>query len=345
MDHGGDLVKLRRSAGRAAVGLAVVVLAGCGEKPELLTLPTSPTRLAVALDTPPGAVLAPLYAAGPLGDFSRAGLSVTLDQSADGSRSLAALASGAVDIAVTSEPDLLVARAHGEQLIAIAALEHGPLQSLISIPPHPIATVAELAGKTVATSGTQLASDELDTMLRTAGVPAGSVKTIHVPVDLSAPLKSRTAAASLGGQWNSDAVELRLQHHPPTVIRIEDAGVPTFDQYVLAVRLTEARNHGELLRTFLQALTLAVHAEQAAPANAVADLLAAGPGLNRSFALASLEATLPALAPTRSGDPFGYESPVAWRTFDAWMLANGLVTVRSDAALAVDNEFLPGQGE
>jgi putative hydroxymethylpyrimidine transport system substrate-binding protein len=337
-------MRLRGAARVVAGGLAAAAVAGCGEKQEVLSLPATPTRLSVSLGGPPGAVVAPLYAAGAAGDFTRAGLAVTLKAAVDGSRSLSALESGAVDIAVASEPDVLVARARGDQLVAIAALEQGPLESVISIPPHPIAAISGLAGKTVATNGTQLAKVELSTMLRTAGVEATSVRQVAAPADLDAPLKSHKADASLGGGWNSDAVGLALQHHTPSVIRIGAAGVPTFDDDVLVVRQAEARNHGELLRTFLQALTVAAHAEQADPAATVAALIAGVPGLDRKFELASIQATLPALEPA-SGDPFGFESPVAWRRFDAWMLANGLVTVREDAALAVDNEFLPGQGE
>jgi putative hydroxymethylpyrimidine transport system substrate-binding protein len=325
--------------------LATGLLVGCGEKREMLTLPATPTQLVVALGGPPGAVVAPLYAGTALGDFSRAGLAVRLEQSADGSQALAKLASGAVDVAVASEPELLVARARGEQLVSIGALVQGPLEAVISLPPKAIGAAAGLAGKTVATNGTALSSAELDGMLQSAGVGATSVRRINAAANLIAPLKSHTADASLGGQWNSDAIELTLQHHKPSVIRIEDAGVPTFNHDVLVVRLTEARDRGELVRTFLQAVTQAVHAEEAAPASAVDALLSGAPGLNRHFELASLEATLPALAPPRTGNPFGYQDPVAWRTFATWMLKNGVLGVRSDAALAVDNEFLPGQGE
>ncbi|HEX3874747.1 MAG TPA: ABC transporter substrate-binding protein [Solirubrobacteraceae bacterium] len=334
-------MRLRRPAELAVIGLAAGSLVGCGSKQEVLTLPATPTRVVVGLSGPPGAVDAPLYTATTLGDFGRAGLAVTLQPATDGSQSLARLAAGGVDIAVSSEPDLLIARAKGEQLISIGALVQGPLQSLISIPPRPITKVGGLSGKTVATNGTSLAKAELSTMLRTAGVEATSVRTIAAPADLIAPLKNHTADASLGGQWNSDAVELGLQGHKPGVIRIENAGVPTFNQDILVVRQTEARNHGELLRTFLQALTQAVHTEQATPAAVAGDV----PGLDQRFGTASLEATLPALDPPRKADPFGFQYPVAWRTFDTWMLTNGLLTVRSDAALAVDNEFLPGQGE
>jgi len=43
----------------AALGLCAVILAGCGKKPELMSLPATPTRLNVALPGIPGAVEAP----------------------------------------------------------------------------------------------------------------------------------------------------------------------------------------------------------------------------------------------------------------------------------------------
>jgi putative hydroxymethylpyrimidine transport system substrate-binding protein len=337
---------MRRSTPVAVTALALgaVALGGCGRKPELQQLPGPPTPVVVSLPGPPGAVLAPLYSATALGDFTRAGLAVTLQIAADGSQSLARLESGAVNLAVASEPDLLVARARGEQLVSIATLEQGPLGGLISIPPTPIATVAGLSGRTVATDGSALAAAELATMLRTAGVESSAVHEITDAASPGGTLKTHKAVAALGGA-TTDAVALGLQHHAPTLIRLAGAGVPTFNDDVLVARLTDARNHGELLRTFLQALTQAVHAEQAAPAQAVAALTAAVPGLDRRLELASLQATLPLLDPPGAGNPFGYQSPAVWRTFASWMLTNGLLTVRSDAALGVDDEFLPGQGE
>jgi ABC-type nitrate/sulfonate/bicarbonate transport system substrate-binding protein len=337
-------MKRSAPAGVAALALASVALGGCGRKQELQQLPGPPTPVIVSLGGPPGAVVAPLYSAAALGDFARAGLAVTLQTSTGGSQSLARLESGTVNLAVASEPDLLVARARGAQLVSIATLEQGPLEGLISIPPTPIPTVSALTGKTVATDGSALAKAELATLLRTAGVEASAVHPTTVPTDPAAQLKSHKAEAILAG-WTTDAVALGLQHHKPTVIKIAGAGVPTYNDDVLVARLTDARNHGELLRTFLQALTQAVRAEQAAPAQAVAALTTAVPGLDRRLELASLQATLPILDPAGSGNPFGYQNPAVWRTFASWMLTNGLLTVRSDAALGVDDEFLPGEGE
>ncbi len=140
-------------------------------------------------------------------------------------------------------------------------------------------------------------------------------------------------------------MRLRLAHRPPSVIKVEDAGVPGYNGLVLVVRNDEAHHRGAILRTFLQALSAGARATLAAPAAAAAELAAANPGLSRRLAPAALEAILPALTPTRAGSPYGFVDPRVWSTFGKWMLAQGLLTRPDDAALAVTDEFLPGQGE
>ncbi len=338
-----------RTTQLAAFGLSAAVLVGCGKKQELTHLPATPTRVVVSIGGPPGAVDAGLYAAGALGDFARAGLAVTVEASADGTASLAKLASGAVNLAIASEPDVLVARARGDQVVSIGTLEQGPLEAVISIPPSTVTKIAGLTGKTVAigatpaTGGGPLARAELATMLQSAGVAAAGVHTIDAGPNPIAAVKANKADAALGGRWNVEAVALELQRRKPNVIKIADAGVPTFNDAVIVARMADARSDGPVLRTFLQALTQAAHAEQTAPAAALDALLAAVPGLNRRIESGSLQATLPILDPP--GKTFGAQNPLVWRTFANWMLTNGLLTVRSDAGLAVDNEFLPGEGE
>ena len=66
---------------------------------------------------------------------------------------------------------------------------------------------------------------------------------------------SGKVAATLGGFWNYEAIQLRLLHKRPVVIPVDRAGVPTYDELVLVVREDEARTRGQDLRAFLQALT------------------------------------------------------------------------------------------
>jgi putative hydroxymethylpyrimidine transport system substrate-binding protein len=333
----------RRARARlvAALCLAAVV-AGCGAKRETLVLPATPTHVVVALDAPPQAALAPLYAAIAGGDFTRGGLAVSV-VSRPGS-ALAGLASGASDFAVASEPDLLSARDRGAQLVAIAGLVQSPLDAVISIAPHAISKPSQLGGTTVALPGTPLAAAELDTILRTAGVAPATVRRRDAGADPTGLLIRKGADAILGDR-TTDAVRLRLAHRPPSLIKGEDAGVPPYNGLVLVVRDDEAHHRGPILRTFLQALSAGAASTLSAPDTAAAALLAANPGLSRRVVPASLRATLPVLRPTSASRPYGLVDPRAWRTFGTWMLAHGLLTRPDDAALAVTDEFLPGQGE
>ncbi|HEU0316484.1 MAG TPA: ABC transporter substrate-binding protein [Solirubrobacteraceae bacterium] len=334
------------TTGAVARVLACVVAAGavsgCGTKRETLTIPATPTHVVVSLDGPPGAALAPIYAAIAAGDFTRGGLAVSVV--AQPGAALAGLAAGTADLAVTSEPDLLRARDRGAQLVAVGALVQTPLDAIVSIAPHPIARASQLDGTTVALPSTPLAAAELDTILRTAGVAPAGVHRLDAGADPPALLVGKRAAAILADR-SSDAVRLRLAHHPPSVIKVEDAGIPGYDGLVLAVRDDEAHHRGPILRTFLQALSAGARATLAAPAAAAAELAAANPGVSRRLAPAALEAILPALTPTRAGSPYGFADPRVWSTFGKWMLARGLLTRPDDAALAVTDEFLPGQGE
>jgi ABC-type nitrate/sulfonate/bicarbonate transport system substrate-binding protein len=332
----------RRSAPLLACVCAATVLVGCGERRETLVLPATPTHVVIALDDPADPPLAPLYAALAGDDFTRAGLAVqvlTPTRSA-----LASLGSRAADFAVTSEPDLLRARDAGAQVVAIGALVQSPLAAIVSIPPHPITKVTQLDRRTVAAPDTPLANAELDTILQHAGVAPTSVRRRPSPDPVGSLARARAPDAALGA-WNTDAVRLRLAHHPPTTIKIEDAGVPTYNRFVLVVRQDEARNRGPILRSFLQALSTGVRTTLATPAVASEALAAANPGTSPRLALGALRATLPALDPAPTPSPYGFVDPRVWQTFGRWMLAHGLLTRPDDAARAITDEFLPGEGE
>jgi putative hydroxymethylpyrimidine transport system substrate-binding protein len=320
---------------------AATAVAGCGERRETLALPAAATHLVVVLDAAPDAPLAPLYAAIAGDDFTRGGLAVSVHPAPGAA--LAELASGKADFAVVSEPDLLRARDGGGELVAIGALVQGPLEGIVSIVPHTVTRVTQLDGRTVAAPDTPLARAELETILRRAGVAPASVHR-RASADAARTLLAKAVDAALGST-TADAVHLRLRHRRPSLIKVEDAGVPTYNRLVLVVRRGEARSRGPILRAFLQALSSGARTAVATPAAAVDALIAADPPRSRRFELAALKATIPALDPAPTGSPYGFVDPRQWRAFGSWMLAQGLLTRPDDAARAVTNEFLPGQGE
>jgi len=336
----------RRGVLRAAGVICVALCAaGCGEIHARLTL-GPPRAVTVAIDGSPGALFAPLYEAQANGDFRDGALAVTIATAPQGD-SLAALVSRRADIAVASEPALLQARDAGEQLVAIGALSSEPLDAIVSLARRPVSSVAALAGATVATPGTPLAQAQLGTVLGAAHLPLASVHTVTIaPAGLPATLTERRAPrAVLGGPWPLAVVTLERGRHPATVLRLPQAGVPDYSDLVLVVRVGEARDRGPLLRAFLQSLSRGAQAVAANPAATAATLAAVYPRVGAAVERAVLAQIAPITASATAAEPFGYQDPRRWTAFGVWMHTHGLLKTSADAAAAITDEFLPGQGE
>lgn len=330
----------------AAAVLGCVALAACGTKKDALSAKGA-QPFTVMLDFFPNADHVALYAAQADGDFRAAGLDVSFQAPADPAEPLKLLAAGRVDMAISYEPEVLLARDKGMKVVSIGALVQRPLTSIIALPHKHVAGVADLAGKKVGTAGIAYQSAELRTALEHAKVSPSRVHEVNVGFDLIPAMTSGSVDATLGGFWNYEAIQLRLAHKRPVVIPIDQAGVPSYDELVLVVREDEAHRDGQALRAFLQALTRGERAVRADPAAATDRLLAANPtlGKERRLQLESVRQTLPAAQPAEAGKPFGWQVPSAWASFANWMYSHRLLANDPNLGLPpFTNEFLPGQG-
>jgi putative hydroxymethylpyrimidine transport system substrate-binding protein len=329
----------------AAACLALALaLSACGAKQDVISA-ASTKPFKVMLDWFPNADHAPLYAGIAHGDFRAVGLNVEPVVPAETAEPLKLLAAGKVDMAISYEPQLLLARDQGLKLVSVGALVQRPLTSIIALPEAHVSSIASLAGKTVGTAGIPYQAAELRTVLQSAGVNPAKVKEANVGFNLIPAMLSGKVAATLGGYWNYEAIQLRLMHKHPLVIPVDQAGVPSYDELVLVVREDEAHTRGQDLRAFLQALTRGEHEVRADPEAAAALLVKANPTLEAKLQLESIEQTLPAALPSDSSDPYGWQSPSAWATFGNWMYSHKLLQHDPNAGLPpFTNEFLPGQG-
>jgi putative hydroxymethylpyrimidine transport system substrate-binding protein len=322
----------------------VLALSACGEKQDVTTA-SQVKPFTVMLDFFPNADHAALYSAIAHGDFRNGGLEVKPQAPANPAEPLQLLAAGNVDMAISYEPQLLLARDQGLKLVSIGALVQRPLTSIIALPAGHVRKVADLAGKTVGTAGIPYQSAELRTALQAASIDPAKVKEVNVGFNLVPAMLSNKVAATLGGFWNYESIQLQQLHKHPVTIPVDQAGVPRYNELVLVVREDEARTRGQDLRAFLQALTRGEREVRADPSAAAKLVLAANPSLEAKLQQASIEQTLPAAAPS-AGKPFGWQDPAAWAAFGSWMLAHGLLhhDPGTEGLPPFTNEFLPGEG-
>jgi putative hydroxymethylpyrimidine transport system substrate-binding protein len=325
--------------------LALGGLAACGEKPEPGASASGARRdpFTVMLDYLPNADHAPLYAAQARGEYARAGLDVRLQAPPDPSAPLKLLRAGRADVAISYEPELLLARDRGaEDLVSVGALVQKPLTSLMALPRSGIRSAADLAGKRVATAGLPYQDSYYFTILKHAHVNPMDVAPVDVGFNLVPALLSGRVDATIGAFWNVEGVDLRRRGKRPVILRMDQLGVPTYDELVFVVRKQSLDEDGaSRLRRFLQATAAGLRDLQARPAVGADALGAADKDLDRDLLLAQIRATLPAFAPQRNR-PFGYQDPAAWARYEIWLRRDGQLK-RQLAAPPLTNEFLPGE--
>jgi putative hydroxymethylpyrimidine transport system substrate-binding protein len=329
----------------AAALATAVLLAACGEKKDALSAGGAPAQsVSVMLDWFPNADHVGLYRALAQGDFSHAGLDVHVQVPTNPASPLQLLAAGRVDLAISYEPELLLARDKGLPLVSIAAIVQRPLTSIVSLGSKHIKRPAQLRGKTVGDAGIPYQHSYLDTILQHAGVPVGSVHEINVGSNLVPAMLSGRVDATLGAYWNYEAIQLRQLGKRPNVIHVEDAGVPNYDELVLVARENEIANRTNILRRFVQALGRGYESVRANPQAGVSSLVSANPSLSPKLQLASVKATLPAYFPSGPNQPWGWQDQKEWTAYGEWMLSHHLISNPATIPDASTNELLAGQG-
>ncbi len=320
---------------------AALVLAACGEREETVSA-GEPAQLELLLDFFPNADHAPIYSAQANGHFEDLGLNVEVRAPADPSAPIKEVAAGRVDLAISYEPEVFRARDEGLPVVAVGALVQQPLTSIISLPEAGISSPADLEGKRVGTAGIDYQSAYLDAILAAAGVDAASVERQDVGFNLSPALLAGQVDAVLGAFWNYEGTDLRLRGRDPRIIRVEDAGIPEYDELVLVANEDALAADPEPIRSFLAALGRGAADLSEDPEAGLRALLEANPDLDPELQRGVVEVTLPLFEPP-TGEPYGWQDPEQWEAFGGFLAEAGIVADPVPQE-AFTNDYLPAAG-
>ena len=329
---------MRRLA--AATAALALLAAGCGEKEETVRGPGA-QPFEVLLDYFPNADHAPIYAALGGKEFERAGLDVKIRRPSDPAAPIKQVAAGRVDLALSYEPEVMRARDKGLRVVAVGALVRGPLTSIISLPKAKIDGPEDLRGKTIGTAGIDYQSAYLDSILAAQDIPRGSVKVRNVGFNLTPMLLTGKVDATLGAFWNYEGIDLAQRGKKPRIIRMDEAGVPVYDELVFVANASALESQGPRIRRFIAAVARGARAMRRDPERGVRPLLEANRDLDAKLQRAVVKATMERFVPPR-GKPYGWQEPREWSAFADWMHAKGLV--KEPPSKAFTNDLLPGQG-
>ncbi|MBS1844228.1 MAG: ABC transporter substrate-binding protein [Actinobacteria bacterium] len=325
-----------------AVALALVILAAglaaCGSKSN--DTKGEAEKLTLDLDFYPNPDHAGIYMAQEEGFFKDAGLEVAVNSPSDPSAPLKDVAAGRADLAITYEPELLLAREEGLDVVAVSALVNQPLTSLMWLKKGEVKGVADLKGKTVSYAGIPYQEAFMRTILKRAKVPISTVKLVNVGFGLIPSLVSGSAQAMLGGYSNVEGVDLQQRGKEPVITPVDQLGVPTYDELVIVARRSTLEEEGERVRLFLNSLRRGTEAAAANPKAATEAILAANNHLEPKLVEAEVNATLPLLSARTAGKPYGWMNPEEWEAFAGWMRDEGLIDGQPKASELLTNAYL-----
>ena len=305
---------MRRAAALLAAVLLLAGIAGCGGDG---AEPGAPQGVTLVLDFVPNAAHAGIYAAERRGWYRDRGIDLTIRRPGESTDGPKLLAAGRVELAILDIHDLGIARERGLDVVGTTALVQRPLAAVIARADGPVRRPRDLEGRTVGVTG--LPSDEavVDSEVTADGGDPAAVERVTIGFNAVSSLAAGKVDA-VTGFWNAEGVALRRQGTPIRVLEVNRYGAPPYPELVLSASRETIEREPELVEAVIAATARGYELAADHPRQALADLLAAVPSLDRAEQAEQLRALRPDLHPA----PFDM---AVLREWAAWDLEHGLL--------------------
>ena len=269
------------------------------------------------LDFTPNAVHTGIYAARRQGFYRDAGIDLTVRQPGESTDAPKLLEAGRTEFAILDIHDLGIARERGLHLVGVMPIVQRPLAAVIARGAGPVRRPRDLQGHTVGVTG--LPSDEavVDSEVSADGGDPAKVKRVTIGFDAVSALAAGKVDAATGF-WNAEGVALRRQRVPIRIFRVDRYRAPPYPELILTTSRRILDQDPKLVEEMVAATTRGYDFTVRHPSQALGDLVAEVPSLERADERAQLDTLLPILSPA----PFDYPTLYRWAR---WDVSHGLL--------------------
>lgn len=270
------------------------------------------------------------------GFFADVGLEVWAGSPLEPNRPAAYVAKGIDDFGLVQMPQVVLGREEGMPIVALGSVVTQPTAAMIWLEESKIGGIADLRGKTIALPGAPFQASLLQAVLARAGLTLDDVKLKRVGYEVVPTLLAGQADAIFGGSWNLEGVELESLGEEPVITRLQDLGVPEYEESVVVARTDFVAEEPELVRDFMSAVARGTAAAMEEPLTAVEvirDAIGAVPRTDRGMVEAQVKSTLPLLSRN------GYMNPGLTEGLVDWMYEEGMIQRQRPSEELLTNEY------
>ena len=292
-----------------------------------LALPAHAEKLSLMLDWFPNIDHLPIYVAQQEGMFTARGLAVSVVSPSDTADAIKLAAAGQVDLAVSYQPQAVIAAAGGIPVRVVGRLIASPLTTLLYLKGSGIEKPSDLSGKRIGYTVPGL----MDVMLAAfAGINGiRDYQAVNVGFAIAQSLTTRQVAAVMGPFKTYETVTMGQKGIATAYFELEKHGIPAYDELIFVTGAGTLAKRQKALSDFTAAIAAAMMVIEKDPDRALADYFRALPDADKETETAAFRLTAPYYAKTQRCDA------ARWQAFADFALTAGLIDTAVDVRTVI----------
>jgi putative hydroxymethylpyrimidine transport system substrate-binding protein len=274
-------------------------------------------KVTLMLDWFPNVDHLPIYIARHQGLFAQQGLDIVVLSPSDTSDALKLAAAGQVDIAISYEPQTIIAAARGLDIAVIGRLIEHPLTTLLFLKGKGIESPRDLEGKKIGYTVPGLMDVLLDAFAQLNGIE--KYDAVNVGFSIVQSLAAGKVDAVMGPFKTYETVTMAHKGYAVGYFELEKWGIPDYDELILAASQKTVKNNQIVMLTIRRIIDQAIRYARAHPDKALEQYFAEVPEADRRVERDAFALTLPYYAHRQAPDVD------QWQLFADFALEYGLI--------------------
>ncbi len=274
-------------------------------------------KLSLMLDWFPNVDHLPIYVAQEKGYFREAGIEVEILSPSDTSDALKLAVAGQVDLAVSYQPQTIIAAAEGLDVRVVGRLVEHPLTTLLFLKEKGFKAPSELSGRTIGYTVPGLMDVLMQAFARINGI--ANVRLVNVGFTIVPALTSGQVDAVMGPFKTYETVTMAAKGIEAGYFELEKWGIPDYDELIFICGPQTLANKPAAVKAFAEAVARGIAFQQEDAEAALGLYFQALPDADREIETAAYKLTRPYFAGSQTLEA------ARWETFAAFALEHGLI--------------------